>query len=178
MYEAAERHGLPLAVHFGGTAGWPITGSGWPSYYYEDHCGMSQTFQAQVISLVFEGVLERFPGLKVVLVEGGFAWLPPLMWRMDRAWQKLCDEVPHLTRPPSEYVRGHFYFTTQPVEEPPKPSQFRWLLDHIGMDDRILFATDYPHWDFDSPDRAIPPVVTGDLRSQIMAGNARALYRL
>jgi predicted TIM-barrel fold metal-dependent hydrolase len=178
MYAAAERHGLPVAVHFGGTSGWPITGSGWPSYYYEDHCGMAQSFQAQIISLVFEGVFERFPGLKVVLVEGGFGWLAPLMWRMDKAWERMGDDVPHVKQPPSEYIRRHFYFTTQPVEEPPKPAQFRQMLEQIDMNDRILFATDYPHWDFDSPERAIPAAVTGELRQQILAGNAEKLYRL
>ena len=61
MYEAAEAHGLPIGIHFGGQGGHPITGAGWPSYYIEDHAGMSTAFQAQVISLVFEGVFERFP---------------------------------------------------------------------------------------------------------------------
>jgi predicted TIM-barrel fold metal-dependent hydrolase len=139
---------------------------------------MAQSFQAQVISLVYEGVFERFPGLKVVLVEGGFGWLAPLMWRMDKAWERMCDDVPHVKRPPSEYIRQHFYFTTQPVEEPPKPAQFSQMLNQIGMNDRILFATDYPHWDFDSPDRAIPAAVTGELRQAILAGNAESLYRL
>jgi predicted TIM-barrel fold metal-dependent hydrolase len=178
MYAAAEQHGLPIAIHFGGAGGGPFTGAGWPSFYFEDHSGMPQAFQAQIISLVFEGVFERFPALKVILVEGGFAWLPPLMWRMDRAWQRRGEEVPHVTRPPSETIRQHFWITTQPIEEPSRPEYFHQLLDQLSMNDRLLFSSDYPHWDFDAPDRALPPGLPPALRSQIMAGNACALYGL
>ncbi|MEP7200513.1 MAG: amidohydrolase family protein [Chloroflexota bacterium] len=176
MYEAAERNGLPIAIHFGGSNGWPITGAGWPSFYIEDHAGMAQSFQSHVISLVCEGVFERFPALKVVLVEGGFAWLAPLMWRLDQSWKRLRDEVPHVTRLPSETIREHFWFTTQPIEEPPKPLYFKQLLEQLDMNDRILFATDYPHWDFDAPDQSLPTNIAPALRRQIMSENARALY--
>jgi predicted TIM-barrel fold metal-dependent hydrolase len=177
MYAAAVRHGLPIGIHFGGAGGWPITGAGWPSFYMEDHTGMPQAFQAQIISLVCEGVFEQFPTLKIVLIEGGFAWLPPLMWRLDRSWRRLRDEVPHLRRPPSEYIREHFWFTTQPIEEPPNPAYFGQLLEQLDMDDRMMFATDYPHWDFDAPDQAIPANLPPTLRRNIMAENARAFYR-
>jgi predicted TIM-barrel fold metal-dependent hydrolase len=178
LYAAAERHGLPVAVHFGGAGGWPLTGAGWPSFYYEDHSGMPQAFQAQIISLVYEGVFERFPALKIILVEGGWAWLPPLMWRMDQAWQRLRDEVPEVTRPPSDTIRKHFWITTQPVEEPSRPEYFHRLLAQLDMPQRLMFSTDYPHWDFDAPDQALPSGLTPDLKAGIMAGNARALYGL
>jgi predicted TIM-barrel fold metal-dependent hydrolase len=178
MYEAAERHGLPVGIHFGGFGGHPITGAGWPSFYIEDHCGMPQTFQAQVISLVCEGVFEAFPGLKFVLIEGGIAWLPPLMWRLDMSWKRLKAEVPQLRRLPSEYIRDHFWLTTQPMEEPPVRGHFHRLLNQLDMNDRLMFATDYPHWDFDSPEQAFPEKLSPDLETRIMAGNARALYRL
>lgn len=178
MYEAACRHDLPIAIHFGGAGGGPITGTGWPSHYIEDHGGMPQAFQPQVISMVTEGIFELFPRLKVVLIEGGFAWLPPLMWRMDATWKRLKEEAPHVKRLPSEYVRDHFWITTQPMEEPPQPRYFEELLEQMAMNDKLMFATDYPHWDFDAPDRALPATLPLSLRRAIMADNARKLYKL
>ena len=82
---------------------------------------MSSGMQSTLASLVFEGVFERFPKLKVVLIEGGFAWAPALGWRMDKHWERMRAEMPHVKRPPSEYVREHVWFTTQPIEEPDDP---------------------------------------------------------
>ena len=178
MYEAACRHDVPIAIHFGGAGGGPITGTGYPSHYIEDHGGMPQTFQAQVISLIFEGVFQHFPTLKFVLIEGGFAWIPPMLWRMDNAWRQLGSEVPHVTEPPSDFFRRHFWVSTQPMEEPFQTEHFRQLLGHLDLDDNLLFATDYPHWDFDSPDRAFPIQLDQERRRKFMAENARRLYKL
>jgi len=178
LYEAAVSHNLPIGIHFGGGSGYPITGAGWPSYYLEDHCGMAQSFQAQLISLVCEGVFEHFPTLKIVLIEGGFAWLPALKWRLDRSWRCLRDEVPHLRELPSESIDRHVWLTTQPIEEPSRPEHFLQLLEELGGAERLLFATDYPHWDFDAPDRALPVRLAPEVERKIMAENARALYRL
>jgi uncharacterized protein len=180
MYEAAVEAGLPIGIHFGGQGGNPITGAGWPSMYLEDHAGMSTAFQAQVISLICEGVFERFPGLKIVLIEGGFAWVPPLSWRLDSAWRKLGFEVPHLTRKPSEYFAEHFWLTSQPMEEPPIASQFVEMLSHAPwLQDRLMFSTDYPHWDFDAPNEALPKTrLPEGFAPKLMSENARALYNL
>lgn len=178
MYAAAERHGLVIAVHFAGVSGNPISSSGWSSFYIEDHTTMAQSFQAHVISLVAEGVFERFPRLRMVLIEGGFAWLPPLMWRLDRLFHRLKAEVPHLRRKPSEVIREHIRLTTQPMEEPPRPRQLLQVIEHLGSEEMLMFATDYPHWDFDHPDRVLSVGVPPELRRKIMAGNARALYGL
>jgi predicted TIM-barrel fold metal-dependent hydrolase len=180
MFEAAVAHDLPIGIHFGSQGGSPITGAGWPSMYLEDHAGMSTAFQAQVISLIYEGVFEEFPDLKIVLIEGGFAWVPALCWRMDSAWRKLRDEVPHLRLAPSEYFARHFWLTTQPMEEPERPGQFLELLEQAPwLQDRLMFSTDYPHWDFDAPDQALPKVKLPDgFPAKLMAENARKLYRL
>ena len=178
LYEAAVRHDLPIGIHFGGGSGYPITGAGWPSYYIEDHGGMAQSFQAQLISLVCEGVFEHFPTLKIVLIEGGFAWLPALKWRLDRSWRRLRDEAPHLRELPSTYIDHQIWLTTQPMEEPSRPEHFLQLLDELGGAERLLFATDYPHWDFDAPDQALPVRLAPEVERKIMVENARALYRL
>jgi uncharacterized protein len=180
MYEAAVAHDLPIGIHFGSQGGSPITGAGWPSMYLEDHAGMSTAFQAQVISFICEGVFEEFPDLKIVLIEGGFGWVPSLAWRLDSAWRKLREEVPFLRRKPSEYFARHFWLTTQPMEEPERPAQFVELLEQAPwLQDKLMFSTDYPHWDFDAPDHALPKVGLPDgFPAKLMAENARRLYRL
>ena len=95
------------------------------------------------------------------------------------AWSLLRSEVPHVKRPPSEYVREHLYLTTQPVEEPHKPEYFSQMLEQYGdMTSHILFASDYPHWDSDNPDMALPPFVPKDVLEGIYFDNARRLYGL
>ena len=178
IYEAATEHDLPVGIHFGGWGRGPITGAGYGSFYIEDTVGMATSFADQLTSLVCEGVFERFPTLRIVLIEGGVAWMAPLMWRLDRAWRLLSAEAPNLTRLPSELIREHVWLTTQPIDEPPQPGDFPAMLDQMGMSDHILFATDYPHWDFDAPDRALPSSLSAPLRDAILSANAQALYRL
>ena len=181
IYEAAAEHDLPVAVHVGGAGGNAITGAGFPSYYFEDHNGYAQAYHTHVISLVCEGVFEKFPNLKWVMQEGGFAWIPWLSWRLDRAWHVLKDEVPQVKELPSEYVKRHFWYTTQPIEEPELPGQFGQLLDQLdamGVTDRLLFSSDYPHWDFDAPDRAMPREMSKEVKQRVLSANAAALYGL
>ena len=177
IFEAAARHDLPVALHVFGAGGHPYTGAGWPSYYIEESAGHSTSCQTAVTSLVIEGVFERFPKLKVVIVEGGFAWLPALSWRLDKLFERMRSEVPHLKRRPSEYIREHIWATTQPMEEPQDPRQLWEVIEWIGWD-RLLFASDYPHWDFDDPFRVLPAGLARHREEQILAGNARAVYRL
>jgi uncharacterized protein len=63
------------------------------------------------------------------------------------------------------------------MDEADDPEHFLQMLRHLDMNDRIVFATDYPHWDFDAPDRALPRTVRGRLRDGIMRGNAASLFR-
>jgi predicted TIM-barrel fold metal-dependent hydrolase len=127
--------------------------------------------------MIFEGVFERFPDFRLVLVEGGFAWLPPLMWRMDREWERMRDEVPHVKRKPSDYIRSNVWLTTQPIEEPENNRDLYDVLSWIGHD-RLMFSTDYPHWDFDHPEFAFKVPLEAAQKDAILRGNAVSLYRL
>jgi predicted TIM-barrel fold metal-dependent hydrolase len=179
IYEAAVEARLPIGVHVGG-AGNPMTSAGWPSYYFEYHASYAHTFPSQIVSLIASGVFDALPDLKFVLEEGGFGWSAPLAWRMDRAWRLMGKEITHLDVPPSELLRQHFWFTTQPIDEPEHPQQLLEILeqlDRMGFLDHLMFATDYPHWDFDSPELAFPSVVSGDLKERIFHRNADQLYR-
>jgi predicted TIM-barrel fold metal-dependent hydrolase len=175
MFAAAEAAGLPVAVHAFGYGGAPITSTGWPSYYIEEMTGHAQSCQAGLTSMLVEGVFERFPALRVVMVEAGFAWAPSLAWRLDKVWKTLRAETPHLKQSPSEYMRQHVWWTTQPMEEPDPREHLLDTIEWMGWD-RLLFATDYPHWDFDDPAHALPFKITDAQRQQFFLGNARALY--
>lgn len=177
IYEAAAEAGLPIGIHAFGYGGNPITGGGWPSYYIEEMTGHSQTCQAVLSSFVLEGVFAKWPTLKVILIEAGFAWAPSLAWRLDRTWNRLRAETPLLDRPPSEYIREHVWWTTQPMEEPEPREHLRDVIEWMGWD-RLLFASDYPHWDFDDPATCLPLKMTKQEREQFFMGNAQAAYRL
>jgi predicted TIM-barrel fold metal-dependent hydrolase len=175
IFEAAQRAMLPIGIHVGGASGHPRTGGGWPSYYVEAHYDLIHGMQAQVASMVLEGVFERYPDVRVVLIEGGFAWAPSLGWRLDRLWARMREEVPHAKRPPSEYMRQSLYFTTQPMEEPSMPEDLLLTFEQVGWD-RLLFATDYPHWDFDDPEHALKIQLPVERKRLLFYDNAARLY--
>ncbi|MCU6794452.1 amidohydrolase [Paenibacillus sp. WQ 127069] len=180
IYEAAERHGLPIAVHPGteGTGGTGApTSAGYPTRYIEWHTNLSQMFMAQLTSVVCEGVFVKFPNLKLVLLEGGIAWLPHLMWRLDKNYKALRAQVPWLTRLPSEYIRDHCFLSTQPIEEPDNPKDLIRLFDMMDAENILMFSSDYPHWDFDAPD-AILKRLSLEARKKIFYENAKKLYKL
>ena len=113
-----------------------------------------------------------------MIIEGGFAWMPSLAWRLDQSWKRLRAETPYLKKAPSEYIQTHFWLSTQPMEEPRQQRHFEQLLEQMDGGRHLMFATHYPHWDFDSPDRALPTALPLETRRNIMAENARQFYKL
>ena len=169
---------LHSSIHYGGNPGHPPTPSGWPSTYLEEFEGMAQIFQSQVISLITEGVFDRFPTLRVALIEGGFTWLPSLMWRLDKEWKGLRSNTPWVKRAPSDYMRDHIRLTVQPTDAPPQQAYLEQIINQIESDEMLMFATDYPHWHYDSDEEAWPIKLPEPHNLNIWSENARKLYRL
>jgi predicted TIM-barrel fold metal-dependent hydrolase len=156
IHRAAAEMGLPLILHSGGEAvgGMNVapTGSGMPSLYLEHHVLNSvQGCMTHLVSLIAHGVFEKYPTLRLVLVECGVAWLPGILWRFDSDYKALRAEVPWLTKAPSEYFHEHVRVTTQPLELSPEKDDMVRLIESFGGDDILCFASDYPHWDTDDP---------------------------
>jgi predicted TIM-barrel fold metal-dependent hydrolase len=178
IYEAAQKYSLPVITHPSGTenvfARAPRM-AGTPTYYIEWHTALGQIHQSNLLSLVCHGVFERFPELKYVIAEGGWAWAAEIMWKLDRDRKGLGDEVPWLKKDPSEYIRRNVRFTTQPMVEPHKKEHLPVLIDMVYGEETLVYSSDYPHWDFDDPMRALAGIPE-DVRRKICHDNPRKLY--
>ncbi|MFT4038330.1 MAG: amidohydrolase family protein [Thermomicrobiales bacterium] len=178
VYEAALRHDLAIGIHFGGNPGSPPTAVGWPSFYIEEYVGASHIFQSQVISLITGGVFDRYPALRVALIESGVTWLPSLMWRLDKEWKGLRREVPWVRRLPSEYIREHIRLTTQPLDLPANANEIPAILDQLDAAHMLMFASDFPHHHAPISPTAFLAHLPPEAAQRIRRDNAAAFYRL
>jgi predicted TIM-barrel fold metal-dependent hydrolase len=177
VYEEAQRLDVMLAVHASGSH---LGGGGVEMFerFIQAHT-VSHPFgqMRQMTSMVFEGVPERFPDLRLAFLEAGCGWAPYWMERMDDEYAKRAVEAPVLKKKPSDYVRsGRIYFSCEADE---------WLLPQavrLVGDGQIVYASDYPHWDHSFPGSIGEIRDRGDLtdaeKRKILADNARRLYRL
>jgi len=178
VWEAIERHNVVAGIQFGGIPGNPPTPSGWPSYFYEEYVGAALTFASQLTSIVCEGVFDQFPRVRVALIEAGFTWLPPHMWRFDKEWKNLRRLVPWVKRAPSEYIREHVKLTVQPLDAPADPRQLLDVVDQLGSDDMLMYASHYPRVHAADPEDRLIRHLPDALARKVRSDNARALYRL
>lgn len=178
IYAAAEELGLPLIVHPGGgegnVVGPPVLGGVGPRTPEETFSLLPQVAMSNATSLLFDGIFERFPRLKVVFAGFGFAWLAPVLWRADSEWRGLRVEVPWLTRAPSEYAAEHLRFVVDGSAELP-PAGLRTVVETIPPQ-MLLYGSDAPFSDLDV--RAALDDLPEELLGRILSGNARETLRL
>ncbi|MBF6620341.1 MAG: amidohydrolase [Patulibacter sp.] len=173
LFEALQRQDLILGLGWGGTSSAAPTPTGWPSWFLEEYAGEVQVFMSQLISLVGEGTFQRFPQQKVVVYDIGFAWVPSLIWRLEKEWKGLRRTVPWIDRPIGQILRDHVRFSSAPLDAGP-PAELARIVRWLG-DEMVMFASDYPHHhDDDIADllEAIPAAS----RARIMHDNAAAFY--
>lgn len=180
IYEAAARHNLPLHIHPSTTSGIANHSSlptGVATNYLQWHVALPVFYMSDTVSLVLEGTFERFPNLRVALVEGGISWLVHLLWRMDKEYKSLRQEAPLLKRLPSAYIRDHIKLGTQPMEEPDHVDQLIQIFNMIDADHTVMYASDYPHFDFDPP-QVLPKKLGEATLQRILHDNACDFFDL
>ena len=175
IYEAACENRLPIVFHQSGVEGCytsaQTVAGGVPRSYGERHVVLTQVGAANLVDLLVSGAFERFPELRVVMVEWGFSWLASLLTRLDHMWDSDPVAAPLIRKRPSEYVSRHVTFTTQPFDEPNTAVELSSIFAIPGIDRMLLFSSDYPHYDTDAPDFMIKRI-PGDVRSRVCYENA------
>jgi predicted TIM-barrel fold metal-dependent hydrolase len=126
---------------------------------------------------VINGLPVRFPKLKVLWIESGLAWLPFLMQRLDHEYLMRVSEAPLLTRLPSEYI-AEMYYTMQPMEAT-NLKLLEGTFEAIRADTQLLYASDWPHWDFDVPAKVFDlPFLDERAKRNILGLNAARVFNL
>ena len=127
---------------------------------------------------VLNALPERFPKLKVIWIESGLAWIPFLMQRLDNEYMMRTSECPGLKKLPSEYI-SEMYYTSQPMEMPRDMKLTQATFECIKAETQLLYASDWPHWDFDLPWTIYElPFLKEKAKRDILGGNAVKLFKL
>ena len=123
------------------------------------------------------GLNERFPDLDVIWTESGVAWVPFMMQRLDNEYLMRSSEAPNLKKLPSEYIQD-MYFTTQPMERT-NTELLEASFKAMKAETQLLYASDWPHWDFDSPTSVYDlPFLSEEAKRNILGRNAARLFGL
>lgn len=173
LYAEAERLDVPLFVHPNSRG--EMTNR-FKNFYIMHTLARPTNCTAALVGLVIGGVFERFPKLRVAFFECNTEWLLYWMHRMDATYEYLKDlYAPYLTMKPSDYVRRNCWLTCEGHEP------LGAALAEIG-EDRLMMASDYPHWDAGFPfmikEFRERTDLTARQKDLVMGENVRTLMQL
>ena len=178
VWAEAEKLNVPVCVHGGGQA---------PDQYPVCVDRFNTRLEVHAIthpvgnmialdSFCIGGVFERFPKLKVAFMESGCGWLPFWLWRLDEHYEKMPEQAPNIRRKPSEYFHSNCWISCDPDEH-----MIPEVVKLIG-DERIIYASDYYHWDCGFPDTVKMIAERNDIsdktKKRLFSENASKLYNL
>lgn len=173
IYEELQRLNVPLLVHNARSG--PAGEIRFDTFLFKHTIGRPFETLLDCAALMYGGVPEKFPKLRIAFLECGVGWVPYWMDRMDEEWEKRQPEAPLLKAKPSEYMtRGNWFYATEPEE-----STLPYAIERIG-DDKIVFASDYPHWDGMFP-HVVSTIrerkdISEDSKKKILGETAKRLY--
>lgn len=179
IYVAAQEVGLPVVLH-----SVAIIHPAFPHQVHDvEPAGARHALvhafgmMANLVSIVGTGVPVRFPNLRVVFTEAGLGWLPYISSRLDKEYLERRREFAFYSERPSHYIRD-FYLATQPIEEPDNSGLLTQLIEGFGMTEQIMFASDWPHHDFDHPRQVLGLKLAGNALESVMGGTAQRVFGL
>ncbi len=171
IYAVAQELDVPVTFHAGGGG---FVEERFSNYALSHTCAFPFDIMYAITCVLGGGVLERFPQLRVSFLEAGCGFFPYHLDRLDEHFEKRAGEMP-TSRPPSDYVtEGRVLVSCEPGEH-----AIAYVSERVGSD-KILFASDYPHWDADFPNsvRAISERedLSDDVKQNILSRNASAFF--
>ena len=176
IYEAAVQHDLPIGMHAGSMYRYAPTSTGWPSHYLHDYVAQSQIVRGPVAQPGVQRRVREVPDLRVVLIESGVTWLPGFIWRAIKTWRGVRAEVPWVNRSPADIIRDNVRLT---VAADRRAARCRRVSsDHRADRQRrmLLFASDYPHWQFEGDAIVLPGGLSPALLQRIRVDNPLETY--
>lgn len=173
IYEELQRLNAPLLIH--NSRQGPPGEVRCDTFLFMHTIGRPFSTLQDCAALMYGGVPEKFPKLRVAFLECGIGWVPYWMDRMDEEYEHRPSEAPMLRAKPSEYMRGGQWFYAVEPEE----SSLPYALERVG-EDQILFASDYPHWDGMFP-HVVSTIrgrqdVPQRAKEKLLGANAKKLY--
>lgn len=176
LYRAIEERGLTLAFHSGPNWG-SNTFQSCNRFISAHALGFSWFNIIHCTNWVVNGMGERFPKMPVLWIEAGLAWIPFLMQRLDHEFMLRPSECPLLKKKPSDYMRD-MYYSTQPMEIQDMEA-LETTFRMMNAETQLLYASDYPHWDFDLPSTIWDlPFLSEKAKHNILGGTAHKLFNL
>lgn len=174
IYEAAAEEGLAIDYHPTNT-NQPWSGQ-WGGPHLQNSmeaaAAYNQMHFSHVPSLIFNGIPEKYPDLVHIFLEQGITWIPGVVARMDKNYERRQHMFPHLKKKPSEYFRENFFFGTQPIEDPANPATIAKIIEIIDGKNMLMYTSDFPHYDFDYPSMLTIPGIDRETEAAIFGGNA------
>jgi uncharacterized protein len=154
VWATAQEAGIPVVFHVGGTGdlidaayfrnGLPVPPDfhgGEENFRSVDYMGIPGPPAQTLATMIFDGVLDRFPDLRIGVIEQGAIWVPSWMRQMESAFEAFGrheERLRGLALRPSDYVRRQIRFTPYPTED------VGWIIEQAGPE-VCLFSSDYPH---------------------------------
>ena len=177
FWAEAQELDFCIGLHEGGASGMPTVGidrfEGRGARHIISH---TMEMMLACMTVIWGGVCDRFPGLRIAFLESGGGWIAPWLERMDRHFDDQGFNDSGLSMRPSELFQRNCWISFEPVE-----GSLNVLADYIGPH-KILWATDYPHPDGFFPGApamiADRPELSTETKRQILAGGAMQFYGL